>query len=118
VGFAAAILLDGSAHLQELNVLPAHGRRGLGRALVHHVANWAVSEGFASLSLTTFRHVVWNAPFYASIGFVPIPAENQGPEMRKTLAKEAEKGFDPANRVGMRWTFGSRERAADRTNSR
>jgi len=118
VGFAAAILLDGSAHLQELNVLPAHGRRGLGRALVHHVARWAVSEGFASLSLTTFRHVVWNAPFYAGIGFVPISAENQGPEMRETLAKEAERGFDPANRVGMRWTFGFRERAADRTNSR
>jgi GNAT superfamily N-acetyltransferase len=117
VGFAAAVLLDGSAHLQELNVLPKHGRRGLGRALVHQVAQWAISEGFASLSLTTFRHVAWNAPFYASLGFVPIAYEDQGSEMRETLAEEAEEGFDPAKRVGMRWVFGAKEEEAVRTNS-
>ena len=117
VGFAAAILLDGSAHLQELNVLPAHGRRGLGRALVYQVARWAVSEGFASLSLTTFRHVAWNAPFYARLGFVPIAYEDQGLEMRGTLAEEGEEGFDPAKRLGMRWLFGTREAEAGRTNS-
>ena len=57
VGFAAATLVDGSAHLFEMDVLPEHGRRGLGRALVLHVARWARAAGFASLSRLsgTFR---------------------------------------------------------------
>ena len=102
VGFAAVILLDGSAHLHEMDVLPAHGRLGLGRALVLHVARWAQASRFGSLTLTTFRHILWNAPFYASIGFVEIADRDLGPELRAALAKEAEHGLDPSKRVAMR----------------
>lgn len=102
VGFAAAILLDAGAHLHQLSVLPAHGRRGLGRALVLQVANWARQEGFDSLTLTTFWHLAFNGPFYASLGFEPIPADRQGPEIRAALAREAESGLDPEKRVAMR----------------
>jgi GNAT superfamily N-acetyltransferase len=102
VGFGAAILLDAGAHLHQLSVLPAHGRRGLGRALVLEIARWARKEDFASLTLTTFRHLAFNGPFYASLGFEPIPVAHQGREIRAALAREAEQGLDPGTRIAMR----------------
>jgi hypothetical protein len=56
----------------------------------------------ASLTLTTFRHVPFNAPFYARRGFAEIPAHEQGPELVAQLADEARRGLDPARRVAMR----------------
>lgn len=102
VGFALATLLDASAHLLEMDVLPAHGRRGVGRALVGHVADWARDQGFSALTLTTFRHVPWNGPFYRRLGFREMPARDVGPELRATLQQEAEHGLDPRKRVAMR----------------
>lgn len=102
VGFAVAEEIDGSAHLEELDVLPEHGRRGLGTALVRTVADWARARGDGSLTLTTFRHLAWNAPFYARLGFEEIPARDRGPELAGLLAQEAQDGLDPARRVAMR----------------
>ena len=102
VGFAAVILLDGSPHLEEMDVLPSHGRRGLGRALVNHVVDWARASGFAGITLTTFRHLPFNAPFYASAGFAEMPATERGPELLTVLAEEEDDGLDPSSRVAMR----------------
>jgi GNAT superfamily N-acetyltransferase len=102
VGFAAAVLVDGSAHLSEMDVLPGHARRGLGRALVLEVARWARKSGFSSLTLTTFAHLPWNAPFYSRLGFSVLAENEQGPELRQVLDDEAGEGLDPANRVAMR----------------
>ena len=107
VGFAAVVLLDGSAHLYECDVLPAHGRRGLGRALVLHVARWARTSRFASLTLTTFRHLPWNAPFYASLGFAEISDRDLGPDLRAAMLKESESGLDPNKRIAMGLDLGS-----------
>ena len=101
VGFAALTRVDGSAHLLEMDVVPAHAGRGLGRALVAEVADWARRHGFPSVTLTTFRHLPWNGPFYASLGFVEVPAVELGPELREVLAEEASHGLDPAKRVAM-----------------
>jgi GNAT superfamily N-acetyltransferase len=102
VGFAAATLIDGSAHLFEMDVVPAHAGRGLGRALVVEVAEWARREGFPSVTLTTFRHLRWNGPFYARQGFSELAAAELGPELRAALDEEVEHGLDPAKRVAMR----------------
>jgi GNAT superfamily N-acetyltransferase len=102
VGFAAAMLLDASAHLHEMDLLPAHGRRGLGRALLDQVIDWAQASGFATLTLTTFRHLPWNAPFYASTGFVEIADRDLGPQLRAALEEEAKHGLDPSKRVAMK----------------
>ena len=68
-GFACVGILDGMAHLWQLSVLPAHGRRGLGSALLDAVCEWGRKEGYGGVTLTTFRDVPWNAPFYRSRGF-------------------------------------------------
>ena len=105
VGFALANLVDGVAHLQELNVRPAHGRQGLGTALVDSVAGWATESGHSELTLITFIHVPWNAPFYRRLGFHPIGDAAIGTGLRNLMRSEAERGIDSSNRVAMRLVF-------------
>ncbi len=106
VGFALADELDDEAHLEELDVHPDHGRRGLGRRLVEAVVAWAANEGWPSISLTTFRHLPFNAPFYARLGFEEIPPAALTPELRDILDEEARSGLDPRRRVAMRRRLG------------
>ncbi len=72
VGFACVDLVDGAPHIWQLSVHPGHGRRGLGRALVEAVCDWARTERFEVITLTTYRDVPWNGPFYESLGFSTI----------------------------------------------
>jgi GNAT superfamily N-acetyltransferase len=103
VGLAHVELLEpGVAHLEELDVHPDHGRKGLGRRLVESVCEWAVARGCESVSLTTFRDLRWNMPFYARLGFVEIPAGNLSPALVSVLRDEARRGLDPTRRVAMR----------------
>jgi GNAT superfamily N-acetyltransferase len=106
VGFALVEMLDGHAHLDEVDVLPAHGRRGLGAALVRAVCAFAARAGLAAVTLTTFRDVPWNQPFYARLGFRPLAPEAWGPGLVRTVAKEAAIGLDPGDRVVMRCEIG------------
>jgi GNAT superfamily N-acetyltransferase len=72
VGFASMGIVDGMAHLWQLAVLPSSGRRGLGTMLVASVCDWSRSHGFDAVTLTTFRDVPWNGPFYEKLGFRPL----------------------------------------------
>ncbi len=69
VGFASVEVVDGSAHLWQLSVLPAAAGRGVGTALLDAVCGWAAKQGYAAVTLTTFRDVSWNGPFYRRRGF-------------------------------------------------
>jgi len=89
------------AHLAELDVHPDHGRRGLGAALVEAVCAWAVEAGLDAVTLTTFRSVPWNAPWYGRLGFAEIPEHELDAELRSVLRTEAERGLDPSQRVAM-----------------
>ena len=102
VGFAHVELLESAtAHLKELDVHPKHGRRGIGRRLVLTVYEWARSSGFTSLTLTTFRDVPWNMPFYKSLGFEVIPADKRSPRLLSIMREEIRRGLDGARRVAM-----------------
>lgn len=90
------------AHLAELDVHPAHGRRGLGAALVETVCAWALQADLDAVTLTTFRDVPWNAPWYQRLGFAEIPERELDAELRQVLRSEAENGLDPSQRVAMR----------------
>lgn len=103
VGFAHVTMLEpGVAHLAELDVHPAHGRRGLGSALVRSVCAWASREGFESVTLTTFRDVPFNQPFYAGLGFADVATADLTPVFREGMKDEARRGLDPDRRVVMR----------------
>jgi GNAT superfamily N-acetyltransferase len=102
VGFALADVVDGQAYLAEIDVLPEFGRRGIGTALIRAVANWAHTSGFATLMLVTFRHLPWNAPFYAKLGFSILDAAEHGSELSGLIEEEREIGLDVTKRVAMK----------------
>lgn len=103
VGFAHLRVLDPEViHLEEIDVLPEHGRRGIGTQLVKAVCRWAAANGYRYVTLTTFRHVPWNMPFYARLGFEEIPYTEITPSLRSIIADETRRGLDSAMRVPMR----------------
>jgi GNAT superfamily N-acetyltransferase len=102
VGFALVVMLaEDLPHFNELDVAPRHGRQGLGRALVGMVCDWASRAGYGEVTLTTFRAVPWNMPWYARLGFVEIPEESLRPELREVVLDEAVRGMSAATRVAM-----------------
>src|SRR4051794_35765009 len=64
VAYLTSALVDDCAHIEQVSVAPDHGRRGLGAALIDHLEETARAEGRPALTLTTFRDVPWNAPYY------------------------------------------------------
>ena len=101
VGFAVANVLDGGAHLEELDVVPQAGRQGIGRRLLETVCDWASAHGFSRITLSTFRDVPWNEPFYRRIGFQPLDPGGLAPALRAVRAREAQLGIAMDRRVVM-----------------
>jgi GNAT superfamily N-acetyltransferase len=102
VGFALAEVLEPSvAHLKEIDVHPLHARQGIGSRLVQTVCAWAEQHQLESLTLTTFRDVPFNLPFYARLGFKEIPLNQLSRTLRAVLSEEASRGLDPNRRVAM-----------------
>lgn len=102
VGFALAEMLVNEPFLDEVDVMPQHGRRGLGTRLVRTVADWAALQRYPALMLLTFRHLPWNAPFYASLGFTELSENEISATVRERLQIEAAAGLDVRKRVAMR----------------
>ena len=84
---------------RRLDVLPEHGGRGLGRALVGAIERWASENGVVELTLTTYREVPWNAPFYMRLGFAIIEPAELDAELSARRAVETERGLDSMPRV-------------------
>jgi GNAT superfamily N-acetyltransferase len=103
VGFALVELVDGLAHLEELDVLPAHGRRGIGTRLVRAVCDWARDTGLPGVTLCTFRDVPWNAPFYERLGFRVLAPEALSSGLAERVRKEETHGLPREIRVTMRF---------------
>ncbi|MFE9655359.1 GNAT family N-acetyltransferase [Micromonospora sp. NPDC006431] len=102
VAFVVVDLVDGCAHVEQLSVDPAYARRGIGRGLLDHVAGWAAARGLPALTLTTFRSVPWNGPYYTRCGFRELTGGEVTPGLAGLLAAEAALGLDPAERIAMR----------------
>jgi len=109
VGFALVEELGGAAHLDELDVHPAHGRRGLGAALVAAVCDGARARGFPAVTLTTFRELAWNAPFYRGLGFRALAHEELGLALETLVAREDAAGLPAAERVVMCFETGAED---------
>jgi len=102
VGFALLRTLDGMAWLHQLSVLPRHGGRGFGGALLERVCAKARQEGHASVFLSTYLDVPWNAPFYARRGFAVVPLDRYTAAMRLERAHEGQLGHPLWRRCLMR----------------
>jgi GNAT superfamily N-acetyltransferase len=101
VGFACVEVVDGAAHIWQLSVHPRAARQGRGRALVNAVCDWASVNGLPAVTLTTFRDVAWNGPFYAKLGFRQL--EDLSPGLAAMREHERAIGDDDFGaRIAMR----------------
>jgi predicted N-acetyltransferase YhbS len=102
LGFALYMPLDGLLYLAELNVRPEAAGRRIGARLIEAVAEVARARGCPALTLTTFRDIAWNAPYYARLGFCEIAAAELPPGLAEELRRQAARGLKPASRCAMR----------------
>jgi ribosomal protein S18 acetylase RimI-like enzyme len=102
MAYLVAALVDGNAHVEQVSVHPDHARRRIGRSLIDHLAAVAVARGLPALTLTTFRDVAWNGPYYERCGFRVLDDSELGPGLRAVRRIEAERGLDRWPRASMR----------------
>ena len=74
-GYLIAKDLDGNLYLDQLSVDPDFAHKGIGAALIDHAEEVAKESGLPRLTMFTFAHVPWNAPYYQRLGFEQLPIE-------------------------------------------
>ena len=102
VGMVIASVREEAVYVEEMDVLPEHGRRGLGARLLAGVCAWAQEQGYSAVTLSTFRDVPWNGPFYRRHGFRDLEPAEWTPGMRAIREQEVRHGLCVEARVFMR----------------
>lgn len=93
VGYLAGRVDEQRLHIDEVDVLRTHQGQGIGRQLLETAVAYARASGLVALSLTTFRNVPWNAPFYATFGFREWDPRDAPAAIGEALASEAAWGL-------------------------
>lgn len=106
IAFILTSTVDGAAHIDQVSVSPAYARAGIGASLIDFVASMARERGEAQITLTTFRDVPWNAPYYMRLGFTVLSEDHVGPGLRTVLDRERTSHPARAQRVAMRRSLG------------
>lgn len=102
IGFTLVDVVGGCAHIEQVSVHPHYHRQGYGRRLIDHITTWARERAMPAVTLTTFRDVPWNAPYYERCGFRTLTEAELRPELAAVRARETDDGLDPGTRVCMR----------------
>lgn len=102
IGFVVFRRLDGAAYIEEVDVLPAYAGRRIGAALLDEAARRATSNGLTALTLSTFRDVPWNGPYYRRLGFVEVVERELTPGLLAVRADNIARGLDETQRMFMR----------------
>lgn len=100
--FLAGKILDGCAYIHEVSVDPAHQGKGLGKALIEAFCDWAAGRGYPIVTLSTFRSVPWNGPYYQRLGFEVVELPELGPDHEAVREQEIAGGLDATERIFMR----------------
>ncbi|WP_286182011.1 GNAT family N-acetyltransferase [Rhizobium sp. ICMP 5592] len=104
-GFLAGIAMADAVHIAEIDVIRHWQKKGVGRRLMQAVIEVVRTRGASGVTLTTDRHVSFNAPFYASLGFSILDESERSAELSRILEREVEHGAEPARRVAMALWF-------------
>lgn len=107
VGFASCELFEDALHIWELAVRREAQGRGAGRGLVRAAVEDGRRRGAPAVTLTTFRDIAWNAPFYASCGFVEVPEQAFNGRLALIRAREVKAGLEVSARCAMRLDLGA-----------
>jgi GNAT superfamily N-acetyltransferase len=88
IGFIYVRDLDDCIHVTQLSVVPEAQGMGAGTGLLNAVATAAKQKNKRGLTLTTFKDVSWNAPYYARRGFHILDDAEMGAGLKATFAKD------------------------------
>lgn len=102
VGFLSAGIEGGALHIWELDVRLDRQGSGIGRALLERAIEDARRRCLAAVTLTTFRDVAWNGPFYRKFGFRILEGTEIDQRLAGLLNDEAEHGMPAERRCAMR----------------
>jgi N-acetylglutamate synthase-like GNAT family acetyltransferase len=105
VGFLNAERTSDALHIREISVLGRVMGRGIGRQLIETAATAARTSGLSALTLTTFRDVPWNAPYYQRLGFELLAEAELDARLISILAHEVAAGLPGDRRCAMRRTL-------------
>ena len=98
-GFLTGEVRGDAFHIWQMSVRFDRQQRGIGRDLIQVAERWAQSNRLTALTLTTFRDVPWNAPFYETRGFVLIEPPNS--MLHSTIEAERQAGLPIERRCVM-----------------
>ena len=101
VGFVRLEVLDAALHVEQVTVALSHGGRGIGRQLMLAAEDLARERGYDRMTLTAFRDVPFNGPFYESLGWDVLPADELAPDLAAARREEAAAGLDAWPRQAM-----------------
>ncbi len=99
-GFLIWSAKDGMAYIEEVAVHTAHAGHRVGVQLIDRLAQ-DVRGRFPAITLTTFRDVPWNGPYYAKLGFKEFPRDQAGPGHAQSWQDQADDGLDMSRRLFM-----------------
>ena len=101
IGFIRLEILDGDLHVEQVSVHPDHAGRGIGASLLAAAEQLASARGHRRMTLTTFRDVPWNAPYYTRLGWSALQAADLPPELAAARLHERDLGLDEWPRQAM-----------------
>ncbi len=101
-GFVRFEPRDGYLYIDEIDVRPRFGGRGVGAGLMVAAEWWAAEHALPGLTLATFRDVPWNGPWYARFGFVVWDDADLPPGHRAERDHHGAMGLDMSRRQFMR----------------
>jgi GNAT superfamily N-acetyltransferase len=101
LGFIRLEMLDGGPHVEQVSVHPDRAGQGIGAALLAAAERLARARGHHRMTLTTFRDIPWNGPYYTRLGWSALPADVLPPELAAARQHERDLGLDEWPRQAM-----------------
>lgn len=101
VGFINGVEYNKTFHICELSVTEEWQSQGVGRALLNAVEQIMRDRGITIITLTTFKDVPWNAPFYERLGYETLAEDTLSIFLTDILDEEIEAGLEAHRRCAM-----------------
>jgi len=105
VGLLSSERQENQLHIWIMGVRYDAQKRGVGRLLLEAVIESARDLGLTAMTLTTFRDVPWNAPFYERIGFRILDTGELDARLMAILRAETAHGLPGDRRCAMRYVL-------------
>lgn len=93
VGFICCETMGAELHVWELAVQTDWQQQGIGRRLMEAAIAHARAADLSRLTLTTFRDVPWNEPFYQRLGFDTVDRPESEARLGELVAGETARGL-------------------------